>query len=292
MNIKCFNSFQILLIYKELLHILYMECDLDETQPIINTLQIYVDYRETKLLYELNLLLPSVTLSQNLELGDILIVSTGTYPFTLLFERKAGNDLESSIKDRRYSEQKKRILASYLPHKCTYIIEGLGTINDANDSKYILNSAIIHTLYRDNMHVIHTVNVKETANFIKSVYTRCKAHPEYFITPDIQPTSNSGTMDGSNTYLSNTYNNSACVKIKSKKSDNIDVRTCYILQLCQIPGISHIIATEISQIYPTYCSLVDALRGCDTTTEKIKLLKRINMIADKKATKIVEYIQV
>ena len=38
--------------------------------------------------------------------------------------------------------------------------------------------------------------------------------------------------------------------------------------------------------------LVDALRSCETNAEKIKLLGRINMIATKKATKIVEYIGV
>jgi hypothetical protein len=38
--------------------------------------------------------------------------------------------------------------------------------------------------------------------------------------------------------------------------------------------------------------LVDALRSCETTAAKIKLLGRINMIAAKKATKIVEYIGV
>ena len=261
-----------------------MECE-EETSmldassvyvPSIDAIEIYVDYRESKLINELNLLLPSRTKTKNLELGDILIVSTGTHEFTLIFERKAGSDLDSSIKDRRYSEQKTRILSMYTPSKCTYIIEGLKGYGE--NPNYILNSALIHTMYRDNMHVVHTNTVKATAAFIKDVYERCIAHPEYFCDKDPESSSN-------NHYISN-------MKIKSRKIDNIDPSTCYILQLCQVPGISHIIASEIVAVYPTLGSLVDALRTCNNDAEKIKLLKRINMIADKKAAKLAAYIQV
>jgi ERCC4-type nuclease len=268
-------------------------------QPVINSIKIYIDYREHKLINELNALAPSHIKTENLELGDILIVSKGTYSFVLLFERKAGSDLESSIKDYRYSEQKKRILATYHPSKCTYIIEGLqgfgvNLTNAATNT--IIQSAIIHTMYRDNMHVIHTKDVKATAQFIKTVFDKCVAHPQYFCKPTQQISANSSanatTTSINANYISNAHNNNAAICIKSKKCENIDVETCYILQLCQIPGISHIIAKEIIAIYPTYSSLIDALRSCETTANKIKLLKKINMIADKKASKIVEYIVV
>ena len=244
---------------------------------IENGIKIYVDYRETKLISELNIIVPSVCETKNLELGDILIVSTGKYSFTLLFERKAGSDLESSIKDHRYSEQKKRILSIYPAHKCTYIIEGIPGIGE--NSNYTLNSAMVHTMYRDNMHIVNTANVRKTAEFIKTVYERCIAHPEYFCERC------EGDLSKQSNYIEN-------VKIKSRKIDNIDVNTCYLLQLCQIPGISHIIAQEIAGVYPNMGCLVDALRSCETNAEKIKLLGRINMIATKKATKIVEYIGV
>ena len=55
---------------------------------------------------------------------------------------------------------------------CTYIIEN-DKINNFNEIKL---SAI--NLYRDNMHVQFTNDVNDTANFIKNVYNRCKAHPE------------------------------------------------------------------------------------------------------------------
>jgi hypothetical protein len=252
-----------------------------EQQP--NTIHIYIDYREYKLINEITVLLPSKVTTKNLELGDILIVSTGKFPFTLLFERKANSDLESSIKDHRYSEQKKRILANYNSSKCTYIIEGLAGFGEQPHN--IINSAIIHTMYRDNMHVVHTPHVSATAQFIKTVYEKCVANPHYFCTSSVAE-GPSQQVD----YFSNGYNNRSSISIKSKKSDNIDIKTCYILQLCQIPGISHIIAKEIVALYPTYSSLIDALRQCEDTVAKIKLLKRIPLIADKKAAKIVEYL--
>ena len=128
-----------------------------------NIIKVHVDCRETKLIIAIGNI--SEILTSNLELGDILIVSTGKFPFTLLFERKAGNDLEASIKDGRYAEQKKRILSLYQTSKCTYIIEN-DKINNFNEIKL---SAITHTMYRDNMHVQFTNDVNDTANFIKNV---------------------------------------------------------------------------------------------------------------------------
>ena len=248
-----------------------------------SSFNVYVDYREIKLIDEFNILnIPVIT--QNLELGDILIVSTGEFPFTLLFERKAGNDLEASIKDGRYSEQKKRILAIYPPSKCTYIIENCNAcdFNESNASAFKL-SAVIHTMYRDGIHVKFTTSVSDTAKFIKNVYDRCKAHPEYFVksTSDNETSS----FNEMSSYISTT-------KIKSKKSDNIDVATCYILQLCQIPGISEVIATRITAVYPTMILLIDALRECQSESTKIKLLKLIEGIAVKKATNLINYLQV
>ena len=248
-------------------------------ETIEESIKIHIDYREIKLIYELTHIVPIVTVTKNLELGDALIVSTGKYPFTLLFERKAGGDLEASIKDHRYSEQKKRILSIYPPHKCTYIIEGIPGVG-AN-TNYMLNSAMVHTMYRDNIHIVNTVNANATANFIKTVYERCIAHPEYFC----EKVNVGDASNASVNYIENT-------KIKSRKIDNIDVNTCYLLQLCQIPGISHGIAKEIAKIYPNMSSLIDTLRNCKTPAEKINLLGCINMIAKKKATKIAEYIGV
>ena len=59
---------------------------------------------------------------KNLELGDIEINVDFTNKF--IFERKTLSDLNASIYDGRYKEQKHRLLSSYSNNAITYIIEG------------------------------------------------------------------------------------------------------------------------------------------------------------------------
>ena len=217
-------------------------------------MRLLIDCRETRLITLLNEIDVPFE-SQNLELGDIQIVAPD---FTLIFERKAGNDLEASIKDGRYQEQKARLLGL----RCTYILESTQIDTEAKQS------AVIHTMYRDNMHVVFTRDLSETGGFIKNVYQRCLAHPEYF----------------SGASLAGSYLNT----LKSKKSENINPENCWILQLSQIPGISTTIAKSISQVYPTMAKLLDALRSSDNPA---KLLSQIDKIAGKKAAKILEFLQ-
>jgi len=225
-------------------------------------MQLLIDCRETRLITLLNEIdVPFET--QNLELGDIQIVAPD---FTLIFERKAGNDLEASIKDGRYQEQKARLLGL----RCTYILESTQIDTEAKQS------AVIHTMYRDNMHVVFTRDLSETGGFIKNVYQRCLAHPEYF----------SGKY---NSDVACSAPGSYLNTLKSKKSENINPENCWILQLSQIPGISTTIAKSISQVYPTMAKLLDALRSSDNPA---KLLSQIDKIAVKKAAKILEFLQV
>ena len=76
------------------------------------------------------------------------------------------------------------------------------------------------------------------------------------------------------------------ILIKSKKIDNIDKDTCYLLQLSQIPNISKEIAKKIKEKYPNIRTLLKAL---DDTDNKLGLLLEINKIGEFKAKKILEY---
>lgn len=252
-----------------------MEETLDKVQPI----DIVVDYRETKLLEALSSLSDCVIRTSNLEVGDVIIKSNiADHPFTLIFERKTGPDLAASIKDGRYSEQKARILSvqGVMPHQCTYILEG--GLSYASVSKSSIDGAIIHTMFRDQMHVMTTRDVHETATFIQSVALKAAANPKYFV--------------ATSSYSPEEY---VCtLKAKTKKIDNIDKATCYIMQLCQIPGISHKIAKELATVYPSMTALLTAIGfGTDVATNKekgVELLCKINMIAKKKATVIIDYL--
>ena len=155
-------------------------------------------------------------------------------------------------------------------------------------NKSVYEGAIIHTMYRDRMHVVFTNDVQGTAHCIRSIVDKCNAHPIYFSVP--KDVTLDGGNDGNGTGGSGGASYVSQLKHKSKKKDNIDKLTCYILQLCQIPGLSHKIAQEIAHKYPSYVQFICALRECPDDATRIKLLKEINMIADKKAKTIVEFV--
>jgi ERCC4-type nuclease len=232
--------------------------------------EIHVDYRETGLLHELQgCHVDATVISKNLEIGDIHIVTkTGV---SLVFERKTLADLAASIKDGRYKEQKHRMLSSIAPRHITYIIEG-GQLcgrdqHGINGTTY--EGVYINTMYRDGCHVIFVKDVKETAEWLTKVATRCEAHPDKF----------------SATQTSEEYHTSC--KAKTRKIENITPKTCYIMQLCQIPGVSKKVAEVIQTAYPTMCALVTKLaESCDP----VKELSKLQLIGAKKAQCIVNYI--
>jgi len=76
-------------------------------------------------------------------------------------------------------------------------------------------------------------------------------------------------------------------KIKTKKIENIDKETCYLLQLSQIPGISKQIAKNIKDIYPSMNILLKTL---ENSSEPVKLLMKIPNIGQQKANKIIEFL--
>jgi crossover junction endonuclease MUS81 len=225
-------------------------------------MEILIDYRENTLFDIINNKnINNININkQNLEIADIQICINDEYK--LLFERKTMNDLLSSIKDGRYKEQKIRLINTAEPHKCCYIIESNYL---SEHDKLIVESAIIHTMFRDKIHVICVNSINETAEWILKVATKCLKNPQKFLeNPDPQ-----------NNYIN-------CLKVKTKKSENIDKNTCYILQLCQIPGVSKSIALEISKIYPSLKEFYNS----EITIEK---LRNISLIGSKKAKIIYEY---
>jgi ERCC4-type nuclease len=204
--------------------------------------------------------------SEQLELGDINICFDN---YKYILERKTINDLLASIKDGRYKEQKSRLLASQ--NDITYIIEGDDILSSRQyNNQNILSSVYFHTMYRDNIKIIFTKNIQETCTFILTFCSKIIEKPEHF-KKDIQQTSND--------YVE-------CLKIKSKKIDNITPDICYIMQLSQIPHISTKIAKNIQKKYSTMKELINIL---ESTTDKIILLSNIEMIGKEKAKKILEY---
>ena len=240
-----------------------------------NSIYIRIDYREIKLYNALTALLSENIKCENLEIGDIEI-TYDNLDIKFIFERKTQGDLLSSITDGRYREQKIRMLGQCPSHRCTYIIEGADIADEVDwlfpkISPTVYEGAILHTMYRDKMHIVYTKDILHTAKWLTIFYKKFQAHPEKFI-------------DSAESYISQ-------IKTKSKKCENIDKETCFILQLCQVPGISIKIAKEIAQKYSNLKDLIHAFDNCDTIEKKRQLLANINMVGPKKAEALIEYLQ-
>lgn len=237
-------------------------------------LNIYIDSRE-QLLYnniidrDLDKYKDSITIiKKQLELGDILIEYDD---LNFIFERKTMNDLLSSVTDGRYNEQKMRLLNNYT--NINYLIEGTDIISSNNINKQqLLTSIYYHSIYRDNIKIFFNKNLNDTITFLLLLSTKIIDNPDKF--------------KSSSSSISNTNFIDNC-KIKSKKIDNIDKETCYLLQLSQIPGISKEIAKNIKDKYSSMKILLDTL---STSQEPHKILEDIPNIGKKKANKIIEYL--
>ena len=204
----------------------------------------------------------------NIDIGDINIKYRD---IEYIFERKTINDLISSIHDGRYREQKARMIDNYDNKRITYIIEGDDILSSKtyNKSK-VLQSTYLNILFRDNIRLVLTKNVNETATLILSLSIKIIENPENF-----------NNISNNNT----TYTDH--LKLKKKKIENIDEKTCYLMQLSQIPYISNTIAKNISNIYPSMTSLILALNEVD---DKNKELCKIEGIGKEKASYIIKYL--
>jgi ERCC4-type nuclease len=237
-------------------------------------LKIIIDSRETNLYNniierDLDKYVDKITIvKQQLEIGDIHIQMDD---LIYVYERKTINDLLSSVKDSRYKEQKSRLLSNY--KNVNYIIEGSDIIASNNlHNQNLLTSIYFNSTYRDNIKIFFTKNINDTITFLLMLSTKIIDKPHNFILNETQKTEPD--------YID-------ICKIKSKKSDNIDKETCYLLQLSQIPNISKQIAKNIKDVYPTMKILINTLATSENPNE---LLMKIPNIGKQKAIKIIEYL--
>ena len=176
-------------------------------------MNIIIDNRENDLIKLFNK--NNYTFStSNLEVGDIQYKNDNNIIY--IIERKTVNDLGASIKDGRYKEQKARLL-SHNKNNIFYIIEGNINFCETISTKAILGS-IINMIFRDNIKIIYSKDLKQTYDIITQI--KDKFDSNKFTTKE-----NISKTD----YIS-------CIKINKK--ENLDKKTCNILQLATIPGVS------------------------------------------------------
>ena len=208
---------------------------------------------------------------KQLDIGDIHIVSDDK---KWIIERKTVNDLLASVKDGRYKEQKTRMLAS--GHDITYIIEGDDILCGKTErGNQLLSSIYIYSMYRDNIHLIFTKSVEDTATYLLTMCTKIIDKPEKFVKVIHDE-------DRSGDYIN-------CIKMK--KMDNVTPENCFLMQLSQIPTISATIAKYIQKVYPSMKDFIKAIENVEETQDRINMLCKIEKIGKEKAKKILQYMQ-
>jgi len=240
-----------------------------------NKLAIIIDIREDTLYNDifdrdLDIYKDKIDITKEpLDIGDVHIKYND---ILYIFERKTVKDLISSIHDGRYREQKARMLSIYNTIQLSYIIEEDEVISSKiYSNKSVIQGAYINTMFRDNIRVLFTKKISETATLILSIAVKIIENPKKFI-----------SVNAREEPCYTDY-----IKLKKKKIDNIDEDTCYIMQLSQIPHISNIIAKNIAKIYPTMPNLITSLMDNDN---KIKELCKIDGVGKEKAATIVKYL--
>lgn len=192
---------------------------------------------------------------ENLDIGDIQIVDLTTKDIIIIIERKTLSDLSASIKDGRYKEQKDRLLHSIKSNvRKIILIEG-SDINNFTLPQKTLNSVIINTLIRDNIHIHMSSDINNTIEFIENIIIQL---PKYY--EDLKKEIIYGENKTSN-------NEFSC---HTKKKDNMTYEICFRNMLAQISGVSVKMAEVFSSKYKNMDNFISQLKsGGDNNKDNI-----------------------
>lgn len=222
-------------------------------------MKLYIDNREPKDIITILKSRVDNIEQTNLELGDYLIKNDQD-EIVMIFERKALNDLISSIKDGRYKEQSFRLTEHPLDNKqIYYIIEG-NVMNFSNRQNYTTQKMLFSSIYslssKKGFSLLNTNGPVETAEFIARFFDKVKTEK-----PD--------KTDKTETNIQNTSNYSEVVK--SSKKSHISKENINEIMLSQIPGISITVANILMNKYNTIYNLIDNLKENSKCLDDLKI---------------------
>lgn len=195
-----------------------------------------------------------------LEIADFHFLVNGE--LYLVIERKTEADLQSSIKDGRWREQKERldILKNSHPSvKILFLIEQVETIKRSNLDFKILQGAILNTIFRDEYPVLFSECVENTLEYLDLLYKKIEK----------------GEFEKSR----GSYIETSSVSLKKKMNKDDFLK----LTLCSIPRVSMNISTKICEKYSSLDKLIEDYKREGTgllseiqVTEKKKLGKKLS----------------
>ncbi len=241
---------------------------------------IKVDNREKDLIKLLEI--DNIVL-ENLDIGDIQFVDIDTDEILILIERKTIADLGASIKDGRYKEQKERMLHS-IKKSCRKIVLIEGTnMNTFGLPISTMDSVIINTMLRDNIHIHLTNGINSTVEFINNIMLQL---PKYY--EQLQ----SEIILGEDKQYQSEYNCS------TSKKENLTHSICFRNMLSQIPSISINIASVYVDKYHNMENFINTLNNLSNKNkyELIKILgdeqygKLNRRVGEKTAEKIFSHL--
>lgn len=195
-----------------------------------------VDMRERELITKLG------WPTRALPVGDIWIgvdLSGNLTTGGVLAERKTVADLEASILDGRYREQRTRLLShcqlnGYRP---LYIIEGELDRMNGRLAKQALRKFLTRLTLRYGVSVLQTDSVDDTAKLCSALADQLKEDPKVFMTEEAAKVQ---------------YTDTISVHRKGNKDDPA-VFASAVLQQCT--GVSAAVATAILVVYPTLTAI-------------------------------------
>ena len=246
-------------------------------------MKLYIDSREPKQIinlinnYNNNAKEQFEIIIKSLDLGDYLIENEDKS--LILFERKSLADLESSIKDGRYSEQSYRLNECAIAnHNIIYLIEG--SIINYKNKNFVnsLYSSLLTLNYFKGFSVLNSINSVETAEIIyrfvnkllreknkKGYYTNYIKQNEEISSVNIERTNESNierkneNSENSENSENNNIKNDYVNALKTSKKSNITKDNINIIMLMQIPNVNVVSATAIIEKFKTLKELVGAL---------------------------------
>lgn len=185
-----------------------------------------------------------------LDVGDIQFVDrTSKIPF-IIIERKTYADLEASIKDGRYKEQKERMLKAY-PYKVRKILLLEGDPSKFRMGKKTLNSVIVNSMIRDHISVYCCRDFAELCGLLETIILNLPKYIDELI-KSVCMMNEVATFENE---LS-AYTHS----VKVAKKENNTPKICFRNMLCQINGISNSIADVIVEKYGHLYGFIEMLK--------------------------------
>jgi ERCC4-type nuclease len=199
-------------------------------------------------------------ITRNLPVGDIWIGLSGedVAPGGIVAERKTVADLEASILDGRYREQKARLLTycQQVGARPLYIIEGQLDRISGKFSEDVLRKFLNRLQLRYGVSVIQTDCLDATATLCRILLEQWQKDPTTF-----QP------EDGAQKEYSHT------VKVaKSANREDPKVFACLALQQC--PGVSPLIASALIKEFESLDGIMKADKS-DIENTKINEKRRV-----------------